>query len=173
MAQLLLSSFPSTTPFKCMKGCHKESYHDREVISLWATCLHSTKNLSGTVPNLDPAEDTYLSSTQRAGDSSCPAYNTFVCTAQHSICSLCNAATQLTHGQFGYQALLCRAAACPVPVHFPLTHLVTLSKPNTLHLSWLNCIRRYLMLFCQLVTSFKCRITSRRRFTSRCYGKFI
>lgn len=77
-------------------------------------------------PKVDTPGGAYLSSAQRARTSLRPTCNTLVCTPRHNVCSFCNARTWLTHDPVVCSTPLCGAAACPIPVHFPLTHLVAL-----------------------------------------------
>lgn len=90
IAQLTL--FPPTACFK-YECCCKESYYE-EKLFLFRKPLPSLLKTT-QVQHLKPgsAKEAYLSSTQHAGDFLCPTYNTLVCTAQHNVCSLCNAVT--------------------------------------------------------------------------------
>lgn len=74
------------------EGCCKECYYDGEVISLWATSPLTAKNYSGTAPKTRLCKGS-LSQFHPARWQLLVSDLQHICTAQHNVCSLWNAAT--------------------------------------------------------------------------------
>lgn len=150
-----LPSFPPTTPIKYVSGYSKKSYHDGEVTSLWGTSPLAAKNLADTVPKTKTLQRKLISALPSTLVTSCVrlATHLFVQPSAFAACAMLQPGWLRTS--------LCTklsSAELPPVQSLPTLHLYTwllLSKPNILHLSWLNHIQGYLTLFCQLVTSFK------------------
>lgn len=138
-AQLLPALFPSTASFKYEDYC-KESYYDGEVISLWGTSpLTDKKNVSGTAPKTRLCK--------RSLSQLCPAcWWLLVSNLQHTCLyspAQCLQLVQCCSPMISLCTELSSAELLPVQSSstFHSHTWLLLSKPNILHLSWLNCIQ--------------------------------
>lgn len=125
MAQLIPALFPPTASFK-YEGCCKESYYDGEVTSLLGTSPLTAKNVSGTAPKTRLCKGSLSQLSPARWVTSCVQLATHLFVQPSTMFAAC--AMLQPHNQLVYQTLLCRAAACPILIHFPLTHLIALTK---------------------------------------------
>lgn len=148
MAQLIPVLLPPIASF-IYEGYCKESYYDWEVISLWRTPPLTAKNYSGAGPKTKLCKGSWSQLYSACWQLLVLTYNTLVCTAQHNVCSLCNAAASWSACVPNSPLRSC----CPSNPHPLSTYTPDCSYQSLILCTW--TASKGTELSCQLGTSFK------------------